>query len=323
MLSAQEIVLQYVCPALGMIAANFMFAAPFNDVRQAVNHGTLGHLNPTPWAAMTGNCCGWVTYSYLIQNWFVFWANAPGFVLSIWLNMAAAKLQYCDRMSNNMRSSFVRLLESNRGSFVIREDQNADMSTEQKALKEVQNNNINSHEGVASFENMRTMALEIATGRIEAPAPHEKVVVAVITVWVAIITAICFLDADKSQKELIVGIAVNINLLFFYGAPLSTIFAVLKTRDSSSIHRWTMLMNTANATFWTAFGFGTSDYFIMVPNGIGAILGVIQMILRVTVPSNGGTENDPSSIQNIDMEMATPVPSTGSGETGSSSSAAR
>jgi solute carrier family 50 protein (sugar transporter) len=95
MLSAQEIILQYVCPALGMIAANFMFAgesnvnsvrvvlfalqiitylkhvtlptAPFKDVRQAVSNGTLGNLNPTPWAFMTGNCCGWVTYSYLIQ----------------------------------------------------------------------------------------------------------------------------------------------------------------------------------------------------------------------------------------------------------------
>jgi hypothetical protein len=30
MLSAQEIVLQYVCPALGMIAANFMFAGEIN-----------------------------------------------------------------------------------------------------------------------------------------------------------------------------------------------------------------------------------------------------------------------------------------------------
>ena len=42
-------------------------AAPFKDVCRAVSCGTLGSLNPTPWAAMTGNCCGWVAYSYLIQ----------------------------------------------------------------------------------------------------------------------------------------------------------------------------------------------------------------------------------------------------------------
>ena len=93
-MSTREILLQYVCPAFGMITANLMFSgercvsshicdprgiymvhlvpfafvsAPFHDVRRAVSHGTLGHLNPTPWAAMTGNCIGWVTYSYLIQ----------------------------------------------------------------------------------------------------------------------------------------------------------------------------------------------------------------------------------------------------------------
>ena len=34
--------------------------------------GRLGDLNPTPWAVMLGNCCGWVTYSILINNLFVF-----------------------------------------------------------------------------------------------------------------------------------------------------------------------------------------------------------------------------------------------------------
>eukprot|EP00956_Cyclotella_meneghiniana_P024714 scaffold50014_cov66-Cyclotella_meneghiniana.AAC.6 len=64
-LSAEEIVLQYVCPAFGMIAANIMFAAPFNDVRQAVSRGTLGHLNPTPWAAMTGVCvCDYYAFEW-------------------------------------------------------------------------------------------------------------------------------------------------------------------------------------------------------------------------------------------------------------------
>lgn len=262
-----------------------------------------------------------------MKNWFVFWANAPGFILSIWLNMAAAKLQYCDRMSNDMRSSFVRLLESNRRSFVIRENHMTVDSPTQKRIDEVgstNSNQINGDDGVTSFENLRKMALEIAIGKTEAPASHEKVVVAVITIWVAIITAICFLGVDMSQKELIVGIAVNINLLFFYGAPLSTIFTVLKTRDSSSIHRWTMLMNTANATFWTAFGFGTSDYFIMVPNGIGAILGIIQMALRIIVPSREtSTSAQSEPVDTLDLEMATSAPSVGSGETTISSYAAR
>ena len=102
-----------------MIVANFMFAAPLKSIRHSIAIGTLGTLNPTPWAFMTGNCIGWVTCSFLINNLFVFFTNAPGLILSIWFNMAAAKLQYCDRISGNMRSSFVALLDSHRRSFRI------------------------------------------------------------------------------------------------------------------------------------------------------------------------------------------------------------
>mmetsp|Transcript_4206 Transcript_4206/g.8525 ORF Transcript_4206/g.8525 Transcript_4206/m.8525 type:complete len:108 (+) Transcript_4206:224-547(+) len=67
MLTTQEIILEYVCPLLGCIFANMMFAAPYKAVSEALAKGTLGSLNPTPWAAMTGNCSGWIAYSYLIK----------------------------------------------------------------------------------------------------------------------------------------------------------------------------------------------------------------------------------------------------------------
>jgi solute carrier family 50 protein (sugar transporter) len=178
---------------------------------------------------------------------------------------------------------------------------------EMQQIEKVNLNQVNCEVDMASFENMRKMALEIAIGKTEAPAPHEKVVVAVIVIWVAVITCICFFGVTMRQKELIVGITVNINLLFFYGAPLSTIFTVLKSQDSGSIHRWTMLMNTANASFWTAFGIGTKDYFVLVPNGIGAVLGVIQMILCLLVPSQAATTsstNESGFIEKVDIELS-------------------
>mmetsp|Transcript_32692 Transcript_32692/g.68760 ORF Transcript_32692/g.68760 Transcript_32692/m.68760 type:complete len:243 (+) Transcript_32692:271-999(+) len=239
--TASVIILQYVCPLLGCLVANFMFAAPLKDVRLAVSRGTLGSLNPTPWAVMTGNCTGWITYSYLIQNQFMFWANAPGLILSIWFNMAAAKLQYCDRMSTSMRSSFVQLLDANRRSFALRGGERVvlggDLDQEEDFLSDDGN-----HSAVQTFATLRKTALEITLQKTEAPAPHEKVVVGVITVWVAVISLLSFLKPDVEQWKLVIGIVVNINLCFFYGAPLSTIFTVLKNRDSSSIHRWTMLM---------------------------------------------------------------------------------
>ncbi len=43
--------------------------------------------------------------------------NAYGFMVSVWLNMAAVKLQYSNRMAASLRLSFVQLLDSNRKSF--------------------------------------------------------------------------------------------------------------------------------------------------------------------------------------------------------------
>eukprot|EP00579_Thalassiosira_antarctica_P032040 CAMPEP_0201992858 /NCGR_PEP_ID=MMETSP0905-20130828/1274_1 /ASSEMBLY_ACC=CAM_ASM_000554 /TAXON_ID=420261 /ORGANISM="Thalassiosira antarctica, Strain CCMP982" /LENGTH=269 /DNA_ID=CAMNT_0048547595 /DNA_START=329 /DNA_END=1138 /DNA_ORIENTATION=- len=234
--------------------------------------------------------------------------------------MAAAKLQYCDRMSSSMRTSFVQLLEANRRSFAIPAGEGrvlgGDLDKEEEGNDE-QDFSDGHPSTVQTFSNLRKMALDITMQKTEAPASHEKVVVGVVTIWLAVISLLSFLKPNLEQWKLAIGIIVNINLCFFYGAPLSTIFTVLKTRDSSSIHRvslsistyskqqksnilslsffagqWTMMMNTANACFWTAFGFGIMDWIIIVPNGLGAILGFIQMFLRLVVPSR---ETFPSS----------------------------
>ncbi|KAL7523203.1 hypothetical protein ACHAXR_000071, partial [Thalassiosira sp. AJA248-18] len=96
-----------------------------------------------------------------------------------------------------------------------------------------------------------------------------------------LIALISFLPLNQNQKELVTGISVNLNISFFYGAPLTTIYTVIKMKDSSSIHRWTMIMNTACALFFMLFGFGLQDYFLIVPNGLGVLLGAVQMFLRL------------------------------------------
>ena len=313
-----------------MIVANFMFAAPLKSVRHSITIGTLGTLNPTPWAFMTGNYIGWVTYSFLINNLFLFFANAPGLLLSVWLNMAAAKLQYCDRISGNMRSSFVALLDSHRRSFRIpggggidlggdddddvdgqdnpnnsnREEageQGTTASQQQQQQQQKQRPKLDNND-IHTFATLRKMALDITIQKTSIPAPHEKVVVGIVAFWIGVISILYFLQLTIDQWKLIIGFIVNINLLFFYGAPLSTIYTVLTTRDSSSIHRPTMLLNTANAVFWTAFGIGTLDWFIIVPNGLGAILGFVQMILRMIVPV-ASVEEAESSLPKRELEL--------------------
>ncbi len=53
--------------------------------------------------------------------------------------------------------------------------------------------------------------------------------------------------------------------------------------------------STVNACFWTAFGIGVMDKVIIIPNGLGAALGAIQMFLCLVAPrreilASGDTE---------------------------------
>lgn len=314
-------------------------------MKEAVRKGTLGNLNPTPWAVMSklfmyvytphnimpicnislglcllqyhitiaGNCIGWVTYSFLINNLFVFGANMPGLILSVWLNMAAAKLQYSDRIAKDMRKSFVQLLDRNRQSFRLLPGTGMRLDVEGDSVDNLEGNNETSSQNDTSdnndtpqsFANLKQMALDITIQKTEAPAPHEKIVVAVVTFWVSLISLLYFLQLDINKWKNVVGIITNINTCMFYGAPLSTIYSVLEERDSSSIHRPTMIMNTSNAVFWTAFGFGTWDWFILIPNGLGCILGAIQIFLQLVLPNKSKTST--AELVSDDIEVVAEV----------------
>ena len=311
MLTPTEIILEYVCPLIGTFIALFMFMAPVSDVRTAVTNGTLNTLNPTPWAVMTGNCIGWVTYSYLINSLWVFVPNAAGFMISIWLNMAAVKLQYSDRMAKELRSSFVRLLDDNRKSFRGL-DRREDIIAARNISSDSKEGNITPSSSppppllstpVQTFANLRNMALEVTTQKMEAPAPHEKVVIGFIFIWLTVISLLFFIpQVNQAQYTLIIGIVANVNTFFFYGAPLSTIVTVLKSRDSCSIHRRTMITNTANAVFWTAFGIGIMDWIIVIPNGLGSVLGFIQVFLCLVIPNRSGKATTTTTADGIPMD---------------------
>ena len=117
--TAQEIVLSFVFPTLGIFTGLAWFTSPIKAVQEANRRGTLGDLNPTPWSMMLGNCIGWVCYAYLYAfRWYatqnpvdltgaitLLIPNATGLVLSVWFNLCASKLQYHSRLAKDIRSS--------------------------------------------------------------------------------------------------------------------------------------------------------------------------------------------------------------------------
>jgi solute carrier family 50 (sugar transporter) len=249
MASASTILLEYVCPTMGGIVGSYMFFAPFQDVQKALGIGSLGDLNPLPWAFTLGNCIGWVFYAILIGNLFVLVPNMIGLFLSVWFNLAASKLLY--------------------------QQQFAPIATHSSTDQE------DGDDGDDDDENNKP---QDASVKPSAPS-YDYYVMAMVILWATLIALVGFAkDWSLESKQWIVGISANINLLFFYGAPLSTIATVLQTRNTASIHVLTMITNTANGCFWAAYGFAIFDYLIFVPNGIGALLGFVQFALYITFP---------------------------------------
>lgn len=228
-LSWSTIILAYICPSVGAVLAGIMFAAPVQDLRDALKKGSLGVLNPLTWAMMTGNCLGWVAYAYYTRDPFVLAANLPGLLISFWLNFGAIKLQYHDLMN---------------------------ASKQQGAQEETE-----------SF----TMV------------PQETILLRILVIWSFVLMWVGWWHPTLNSPH-IVGLVVNVNLVFFYGAPLHTIREVLQKKCSDSIHVPTMVLNWSNTSFWLAYGVARKDPIILIPNALGLLLGLMQGLLVLLFP---------------------------------------
>jgi solute carrier family 50 protein (sugar transporter) len=243
---------ELIAPSIGCVLSTLTFAAPIKSLLSAIEFGSLGSLNPTPWAFMTGNTIGWLAYSFITKDLFVFFANAPGLLISIWLNTGACKLQYYEEL---VRRSSESLTEGDNDAISVQ---------------------------TAKFDCCQQLT------------SHELKVLQIVIIWVVILSTTSLIPVSTDEMKFIVGVSVNINLIFFYASPLSTIATVIRTNNSASIHFWTMVMNTTNAFFWCVYSLAIQDYYILIPNGLGLMFGILQFALHRCFPKSEVIESSDS-----------------------------
>ncbi|OEU18582.1 hypothetical protein FRACYDRAFT_182833 [Fragilariopsis cylindrus CCMP1102] len=138
----------------------------------------------------------------------------------------------------------------------------------------------------------------------------------VLSLWMIILVGVGWLGICNGKEKEVVGLLVNINLLFFYAAPLQTMSTVVKKKGSNSIHTLTMILNCLNAGFWGIYGLAINDIVIYGPNSIGLLLGIIQAILCCIYPktstnqivsSTTGADNRPLLDNVYDDDQETEV----------------
>lgn len=148
---------------------------------------------------------------------FVLVSNLPGLVLSVWLNVGAAKLQYIESLKlvhggNEFESSHSLRLQSNNEN-----DDTEQISHGNNALPAISQNQ-----------------------RLPSSTRQEHLLIIILILWGVSLSTVVFVPMSNERRAHIIGTIVNLNLIVFYGAPLSSIVKVFKTRSSKSIHRRTL-----------------------------------------------------------------------------------
>jgi hypothetical protein len=228
---------------------------------------------------MTGNRLGWLVYAYYTRDPFVVASNLPGFILSIWLNLGAAKLQYLALMQDEKFK--YRSIQQRRTSL------DADSAVEDDP------------------EDLVPQAMQMNPGSLEqvVMVPQERALLRILVFWAIVLIYAGWINPSHQAK--IVGTVVTVNQVFFYGAPLQTMRTVVVQRSSESIHVPTMVLNSFNTSFWIAYGFARTDLIIVLSNAIGLAFGLSQGLLCLIYPRSKRPEEVQLLNDNQDGREAT------------------
>lgn len=117
---------------------------------------------------------------------------------------------------------------------------------------------------------------------------HKKVLLHKILFVVSSISVVSFyvfiLEDMSKSAFYFVGYLGSLVAIVMFGSPLGSISNVIKTRSTESLSFTLCFANFATASLWTIYGSMLDDYFIMLPNLIGSILGFAQLALFTKFP---------------------------------------
>ncbi|EDV27192.1 Sugar transporter SWEET1 [Trichoplax sp. H2] len=77
----------------------------------------------------------------------------------------------------------------------------------------------------------------------------------------------------------LLGIICSLTTIIMYGSPLASALKVIRNNSSESMQLSLCLANALVSFEWGAYGYIIGNQFVMIPNTIGVVLGVLQLVL--------------------------------------------
>ncbi|PRQ16620.1 putative SWEET sugar transporter [Rosa chinensis] len=108
-------------------------------------------------------------------------------------------------------------------------------------------------------------------------------VVAVEIIFLGVLTALVLtLAHTHTKRSLIVGIICIAFNIMMYAAPLTVMKMVITTKSVEYMPFFLSFASLANGLAWTAYALIRFDPFITIPNGLGTVFGLAQLLLYAT-----------------------------------------
>ncbi|KAH7545085.1 bidirectional sugar transporter SWEET2a isoform X2 [Ziziphus jujuba] len=108
----------------------------------------------------------------------------------------------------------------------------------------------------------------------------------------AIIVFVSMRMFDVDERQIFVGYLSVVSLISMFASPLFIIELVIKTRSVEFMPFYLSLSTFLMSLSFSLYGMFKYDPFIYVPNGIGTVLGLVQLILYYYFSSSYGEDSE-------------------------------
>lgn len=111
---------------------------------------------------------------------------------------------------------------------------------------------------------------------------RRKIIIALIieAIFMAILmfVTLTFLHGTKDRSMLIGIVAIVFNVIM-YTSPLTVMKKVITTKSVKYMPFYLSLAGFANGIVWSAYALLKFDPYILIPNGLGSLSGLVQLVL--------------------------------------------
>jgi solute carrier family 50 protein (sugar transporter) len=104
-----DVLVNIVCPTLGVVIANMMFLSPWKLVMTARRNRHLGNINPIPFAIMFVSSLGYIVYGSVLSNYYLFFSSIFGVLLSLFYTITCLTIMAKEAVEDEFSELYLQI----------------------------------------------------------------------------------------------------------------------------------------------------------------------------------------------------------------------